>query len=165
MKDEAAGGPLAELQIGPLTLQDLPGVAEIEDLSFPTPWSLSSFRYELLENPYASLFGAWLPRSGGIVAFACVWVVEREMKINNIAVHPRWRGRGVGGRLLDHLMAFGRRQGCGEANLEVRPTNQPALRMYAAAGFRVVGRRKGYYSDTHEDALVMVCPLGRNTSP
>jgi [ribosomal protein S18]-alanine N-acetyltransferase len=135
-------------------------VVEIEDLSFPTPWSLSSFRYELLENPYASLFGAWVPKPEGLVAFGCVWVVDREMKINNLAVHPRWRGRGIGRRLLDHLLSFGLRQGCGEANLEVRPTNQPALRMYAAAGFTVVGRRKGYYSDTHEDALVMVCPLG-----
>jgi ribosomal-protein-alanine N-acetyltransferase len=135
-------------------------VLEIESLSFPTPWSLSSFRYELLENPYASLFGARTPGAPGVVGFACVWVIDQEMKINNIAVHPRWRGRGIGGRLLDHLLQFAVRLGCVEAVLEVRPSNEAARRMYARAGFRVVGRRKAYYSDTHEDALVMACPLG-----
>lgn len=132
---------------------------EIESLSFPTPWSLSSFRYEMLENPYASLFGARVPGSTAVVGFACVWVIDQEMKINNIAVHPRWRNRGIGGRLLDHLLEFAVRQGCLEATLEVRPSNESALRLYARAGFVQAGRRKAYYSDTHEDALVMVRPL------
>jgi ribosomal-protein-alanine N-acetyltransferase len=145
-------------RIAPLDLPDLAVVAEIERLSFPTPWSLSSFRYELVENPYATLFGAW--REGGpAVAFACVWVIDQELKINNIAVHPLWRGRGLGGRLVEFVMAFGREQGCTEATLEVRPSNGPALRLYGRLGFRVVGRRRGYYSDTHEDALIMSCPL------
>lgn len=133
---------------------------EIENLSFPTPWSLSSFRYEMLENPYASLFGARVAGPPGVVAFACVWVIDQEMKINNIAVHPHWRGRGIGGRILDRLLDFAVIQGCVEANLEVRPGNEVALRMYSRAGFMPVGRRKAYYSDTHEDALVMACPLG-----
>jgi len=146
------------LRIAPLDLDDLADVAEIERLSFPTPWSLSSFRYEMVENPYATLFGVW-PDGGPVVAFACVWVIDQELKINNIAVHPRWRGRGLGGKLVDHILAFGRDQGCTESTLEVRPSNGPALRLYGRIGFRVVGRRRGYYSDTHEDALVMSCPL------
>jgi ribosomal-protein-alanine N-acetyltransferase len=139
-------------------MDDLPAVAQIEELSFPIPWSLSSFRYELIENPYASLYGLWIGERP-LVAFACVWVIDQEFKINNIAVHPRWRGQGLGGRLLAHLLLSARAQGCLEATLEVRPSNAAALRLYSAAGFRVVGRRRGYYSDTHEDALVMACPL------
>lgn len=146
------------IRIGPLELDDLPAVALIEELSFPTPWSLASFRYELVENPYASLYGLWLGE-GPLLAFACVWVIDQEFKINNLAVHPRWRGQGLGGRLLADLMRTARSQGCLEATLEVRPSNEAALRLYAAAGFRVVGRRRGYYSDTHEDALVMACGL------
>jgi ribosomal-protein-alanine N-acetyltransferase len=146
------------VRIGPLDLAELPAVAEIERLSFPTPWSLSSFRYELVENPYATLFGV-RPDRGGVVAFGCVWVIDQEIKINNIAVHPAWRGRGLGRRLVDYILAFGREQGCIEATLEVRPSNGPALRLYGSAGFRTVGRRRGYYSDTHEDALVMSCAL------
>jgi [ribosomal protein S18]-alanine N-acetyltransferase len=140
-------------------VSDLPAVSEIEDLSFPIPWSLSSFRYELQENPYAALFGARLAVGRRLVGFACVWVIDQEMKINNIAVHPDWRGRGIGGRMLGHLLDFAAGQGCIEATLEVRPSNAGAMQMYTRVGFVTVGRRKGYYSDTHEDALVMVCQL------
>lgn len=147
------------IRIAPLEVDDLPAVALIEELSFPTPWSLASFRYELIENPYASLYGLWVGE-GPLVAFACIWVIDQEFKINNFAVHPRWRGKGLGGKLLAALLGVARAQGCLEATLEVRPSNAAALRLYGAAGFRVVGRRRGYYSDTHEDALVMACALG-----
>ena len=156
--------PAPDVEVMPLQLSDLPEVVEIEALSFPTPWSLSSFRYELVENPYAGLYGARCA-NGPLVAFACVWVIDQELKINNLAVHPRWRGRGIGGRLLEALLEIGARQGCLEATLEVRPSNGPALSMYSRAGFQVVGRRRGYYSDTHEDALVMSCPLVPGSRP
>lgn len=159
-----AGTLPPDLSVVPLQESDLPDVVEIEMLSFPTPWSFSSFRYELLENPYAGLYGARVG-AGAVVAFACVWVIDQEIKINNLAVHPRWRGRGIGGRLLASLLAIGAAQGCLEATLEVRPSNGAALRMYTRAGFQVIGRRRGYYTDTHEDALVMSCPLTPRTRP
>jgi GNAT superfamily N-acetyltransferase len=77
-----------------------------------------------MENPYASLFGATVQHGRVLAAFACVWIIDQEMKINNVAVHPRWRGRGIGSRLLKHLLEFGAQQGCLEATLEVRPSNQ-----------------------------------------
>jgi ribosomal-protein-alanine N-acetyltransferase len=160
----ARAGGVPALRIEPLRLEEIPEVSEIENLSFPTPWSLSSFRHEMTENPYATLIGARVVR-GPLVAFGCVWAIDQELKINNLAVHPRWRGRGVGTRLLQGLLAFGSAQGCVEATLEVRPSNAPALRMYTRAGFRVIGRRRGYYSDTHEDALVMACPLPSPRTP
>jgi [ribosomal protein S18]-alanine N-acetyltransferase len=150
----SGGGEAPEIVIEPLRPEDLAAVSEIESMSFPTPWTLSSFRYEMNENPYASLFGVRLA-GGPIVGFGCVWVVDQELRINNLAIHPRYRSRGLGGRLLDALVAFGAGQGCMEATLEVRPSNGAALRIYGRAGFRVVGRRRGYYSDTQEDALVM----------
>jgi len=160
----SASGDRLALRIAPLRLEDIPEVAEIENLSFPTPWGLSSFRHEMTENPYATLFGVRLAR-GPLVAFGCVWAIDQELKINNLAVHPRWRGCGIGGRLLLALLEFGAGEGCVEATLEVRPSNAAALRMYTRAGFRVIGRRRGYYSDTHEDALVMSCPLPSGTPP
>jgi len=150
--------PGSDLRFAPLELDDLPAVALIEELSFPTPWSVTSFRYELVENPYASLYGLRIG-AGPLVAFACVWVIDQEFKINNFAVHPRFRGRGLGGQLLAELLRIAADQGCLEATLEVRPSNEAALRLYGSAGFRVVGRRRGYYSDTHEDALVMMLRL------
>ncbi|HEU4403298.1 MAG TPA: ribosomal protein S18-alanine N-acetyltransferase [Candidatus Polarisedimenticolia bacterium] len=146
---------IGALAISGMVLEDIPAVMEVENRSFPTPWSASSFRHELLENPYASLFVARIPDPPGIIAFACVWVVDEEMKINNLAVHPLWRSRGVATRLLEFLLDFALGQGCREVTLEVRPSNAVALRLYQRTGFAVVGRRKRYYTDTHEDALVM----------
>lgn len=142
-----------------MSLEDLQGVAAIEERSFPTPWSESSFRHELLENPYASLFVVRAAGHHGVVGFACVWVVDQELKVNNIAVHPDWRCRGIATLLLEHLIAFGARQGCRELNLEVRLSNSVAIHMYRKAGLLEVGRRKQYYSDTREDAIVMARPI------
>jgi len=139
----------------PMALVDIPGVMEIENQSFPIPWSESSFRYELLENPYASLFVGRVRADPTIVSFACIWIVDQEMKINNIAVHPRVRGQGVGTRFLRFLLDHAAAQGCREVTLEVRPSNEAALALYRSAGFLPIGRRKQYYTDTHEDAIVM----------
>lgn len=142
-----------------MMVEDIPAVMEIESQSFPTPWSASSFRYEIMENPYANLFVIRDPDRRGVLAFACVWIIDAEMKINNFAVDPAWRGRGLGTRMMRFLLEFARRHGCGEATLEVRPSNTVALRLYRGLGFLPVGRRRNYYTDSHEDALVMSCPL------
>jgi ribosomal-protein-alanine N-acetyltransferase len=146
---------LGALSITPMSLEDIPGVMEIENQSFPIPWSESSFRYELLENPYSSLFVVRTREHPPVIAFACVWIIDQEMKINNIAVHPRGRSLGVGTRFLRFLLDHAASQGCREVTLEVRPSNDVALALYRTAGFIPVGRRKQYYTDTHEDAIVM----------
>ncbi len=146
---------LGALSITPMSLEDIPGVMEIENQSFPIPWSESSFRYELLENPYSSLFVVRTRERPSVIAFACVWIIDQEMKINNIAVHPRGRSLGVGTRFLRFLLDHAASQGCREVTLEVRPSNDVALALYRTAGFIPVGRRKQYYTDTHEDAIVM----------
>ncbi|MFQ5878025.1 MAG: ribosomal protein S18-alanine N-acetyltransferase [Acidobacteriota bacterium] len=142
-----------------MSVADIPGVLEIESRSFPTPWGESSFRQEIRDNPYAHLFVVTAGGRGRVVAFACVWIVDQEMKINNIAVHPRWRRRGIGRRLLAFLLEFALRQRCLRASLEVRPSNEAALRLYRSAGFRPAGLRRDYYSDTHEDALILASRL------
>ncbi len=146
---------LQSFLIAGMSLEDIPGVLEIENVSFPTPWSESAFRYELRENPYASLFVAKTREEASVIAFACVWIIDQEMKINNIAVRPEYRSRGVGSRFLRFLLDYAASQGCREVTLEVRPSNVVALHLYGRAGFAAVGRRKQYYSDTHEDAIVM----------
>ena len=146
---------LHSFSISGMSVEDIPGVLVIENVSFPTPWSESAFRYELLENPYASLFVAKTRDTAEVIAFACAWIVDQEMKINNIAVHPEYRTRGVGTRFLKFLLEYAASQGCREVTLEVRPSNEVALHLYQQAGFVPVGRRKQYYTDTHEDAIVM----------
>jgi [ribosomal protein S18]-alanine N-acetyltransferase len=145
---------LQSFVIAGMSMEDIPAVLEIENASFPTPWSESAFRYELLENPYASLFVA-RTRGPAVIAFASVWIVDQEMKVNNIAVHPQFRLRGVGTRFLTFLLRYAEGQGCRDMTLEVRPSNDVALHLYTKSGFSPVGRRKQYYTDTHEDAIVM----------
>ena len=145
-----------------MTEADLDEVLVIERDSFPTAWTRDNFGFEIRSNPFAR--NVVVRREGRIVAYACVWVVGDEMKINNIAVHPAWRRRGLGSELLRHLLARGRVEGCGEAELEVRPSNLAALRLYERHGFREVRRRKGYYQDTREDAVVMTARLDRGAA-
>src|SRR2546428_13915697 len=103
---------LGAFSIMSMSIEDIPGVVEIENLSFPTPWSEASFRYELLEDPYASLFVARTRVQPAVIAFACLWVIDQEVKVNNIAVHPSYRTRGVGTRFLKFPTALAAYHAC-----------------------------------------------------
>jgi len=140
-----------------MTEKDLDQILDIEREAFPTPWTRDNFRFEIRANPCAHNL---VVRDGRrVLAYACLWVVYNELKINNIAVRAEWRGRGIGGALLGLALERGRLEGCTEAELEVRPSNEVARRLYERYGFREVRRRKGYYQDTREDAIVMTATL------
>lgn len=146
-----------------MTREDLPDVLAIEEDCFPVPWSRECFVSEI--ETAARSHPLVLRRLGTgpgplTVGYACVWAVHDELWINNLAVHRDYRGRGLGTALLREALRAGRRLGCARALLEVRPSNQAALRLYTAEGFRVLGRRPRYYTDNQEDALVMVARLG-----
>jgi ribosomal-protein-alanine N-acetyltransferase len=93
--------------------------------------------------------------AGRLAGYLCLWEIGHEIHITNLAVHPEWRRQGVARALLDAALGEGRVRGVELAFLEVRPTNAEALSLYESLGFRVIGRRKGYYFDTGEDALLM----------
>jgi len=138
--------------------RDIPAVLAIEKATFPVPWTHENFRYEIDRNPFAC---NRVVRSsgGGVEGYASAWIVDGEVRINNLAVRSESRGKGLGKALLCHLLELGKTLGCTRASLEVRPSNHPAISLYTKLGFREVGRRKGYYSDTREDAIVMRVPL------
>jgi len=137
---------------------DLPEVVAIEEAAFPVPWTFRNFLHEIEENPFACNLVV-RSAAGRVEAYACAWIVDQEVRINNIAVRAGARRLGHGEAMLRHLMELGGRLSCDRATLEVRPSNLAALALYRKLGFRVVGRLKGYYSDSHEDALVMRCAL------
>ena len=148
--------------VGPMRPGDIEEVVAIERVSFQTPWSRAAFRYELAENRVARCLVA---RSGAsVVGYLCLWEVGHEIHITNLAVHPSFRRRGIGRRLLAPVLEDGRRRGITLVLLEVRPTNAEARALYESLGFRVIGRRKGYYFDTGEDALVMEARLAAEPS-
>ena len=156
-----SSGPDWELDV--MSEEDLDQVLVIEADSFPTPWTKDNFRFELRSNPFARNFV--MRRGKHVLAYACLWVVGDELKINNIAVETASRRRGLGSALLGRVMEVGITEGCREAELEVRPSNHAARRLYERHGFREVRRRKGYYRDTKEDAIVMCAKLAPRSSP
>ena len=151
----------------PMTVADVPQVLEIDRLSFPLPWSAASYKHELSQNKHAHFFVAlesgqsrwekWLGRWGErrVIGFSGYWYILDEAHISTVAVHPRWRGRGIGEELLRAMLARALKQGAVEATLEVRVSNIVAQTLYRKYGFEDVGLRKNYYRDNGEDALLM----------
>ena len=141
------------LLIRPMTGGDLPSVQLIERASFATPWPAHAYRQELEANRLAHYLVATL--AGDIVAYGGIWLMVDEAHITTFAVHPRYRQRGIGERLLLALLDVALDRHAREATLEVRLSNLPARRLYEKYGFRPVGIRPRYYSDNQEDALIM----------
>lgn len=132
---------------------DVEEVLKIEKESFPTPWSRGAFIGELTQNPLALyLVGKF---EGRLVCYAGAWLIHGEAHITNIAVAASERGKGCGEAMCRALLAAVYARGATKATLEVRLSNLPAQSLYQKLGFRAVGVRPGYYTDTNEDALIM----------
>jgi len=136
-----------------MSLDDVAAVRAIEQASFSTPWPDDAYRSELQSNRLATYVVARL--GAEVVGFGGLWVMVDEAHITTFAVHPAWRRRGVGERLLLALLDAAIAQRAREATLEVRLSNLAARRLYEKYGFRPVGVRPRYYSDDGEDALIM----------
>ena len=145
--------PPVRLRIERMTLADLPEVHAIERASFSTPWPADAYRSELQSNRLATYLVA---RAGDeLVGFAGIWLMVDEAHITTFAVHPAWRRRGIGERLLLAVLDTALGRHAREATLEVRLSNVAARRLYEKYGFRPVGLRPRYYTDNGEDALIM----------
>lgn len=133
--------------------EDLDRVVEIENRAFPTPWSRSSFEAELKSNSKAHYLVAC--EGEEVVGYIGAWFIFEEAHITNIAVDPHRRRRGIGDRLLTEFIEYCRSRSIKRMTLEVRKSNEVAIRLYKKHSFRTLGVRKGYYTDTGEDALLM----------
>jgi ribosomal-protein-alanine N-acetyltransferase len=144
--------------IEPMRREDLPEVLAIEVASFPHPWTGEMFQNELARRDISQILVARLADAGtppSVTGYVCVWVVGDEMHINNVAVDPRWRRRGIATGLLDAALGHGRVQGARRAFLEVRASNLGAQALYQQFGFQPAGVRKHYYEHPVEDAVIM----------
>jgi ribosomal-protein-alanine N-acetyltransferase len=136
-----------------MTAADLESVQRIERASFATPWPPHAYRQELEANRLAHYLVATL--GGDVVAYGGIWLMVDEAHVTTFAVHPRYRQRRIGERLLLSLLDVAVDRHAREATLEVRLSNLAARRLYEKYGFRPVGIRPRYYSDNQEDALIM----------
>lgn len=144
----------SEYYLDRMAEKDLKEVLQIEQASFPTAWSERMFRNEL-RSPLSRNFVARKISDSGIAGYINFWVFAGEVHLNNIAVHPDLRDRGIGSLLLGQMIATAREERALWLTLEVRPSNLAAISLYEKFGFRVRGVRPRYYTDTLEDAFIM----------
>ena len=133
---------------------DLDAILEIEQVSFNNPTTQEWYERELQRPEVCFIYVLRTPESP-TAAFCAFWRVADQAHINNLAVRPELRRRGLGSQLLEAIIAEARRLGAGTLSLEVRRSNLAAQRLYLRAGFREEAVRKSYYTQPVEDALVL----------
>ncbi len=154
-------GQATKFKLRRMRLSDIDQVHALEERIFPTPWTRKSYEFELQRNPASEqwVIEAWSEHGEWIVvAYSVCWQLGDEIHVANLAVAPKYRHRGLGRRLLHHVLARAAEKEMKSATLEVRSGNQAAQALYVSFGFEVVGRRKRYYSNNREDALLMQLP-------
>jgi ribosomal-protein-alanine N-acetyltransferase len=133
-------------------VEDLDALAALEALASVRPWSRAVFAEELTRTFACVML---LREDDALAAFLVYWLVEGELTVLNVATAPAQRRRGHAARLIEHAILVARRAGCLRLLLEVRRSNQAAIRLYRKYGFRPIGVRAHYYANEHEDAIVM----------
>jgi ribosomal-protein-alanine N-acetyltransferase len=166
--------------------RDIPQVVEIDRFSFAWPWSERTYRYELTQRHNSTFLVVTVPEAelppdedensdpGGIrerierilhpkvttgervVGYSGFWHITDEAHVSTIAVHPQYRGRGLGEMLFGAMVDRAIELNCKKVTLEVRVSNERAMRLYHKYEFEIVNRRKNYYRDNNEDAWIML---------
>lgn len=134
---------------------DLPYVLEIENLSFPNPWHEMTFKGEIYNGPISSAFVIVHKLQRKVIGYIILWHIKKQVQINNIAVHPKFRRLGIAEAVLKLVLNQIRMEGARFVTLEVRPSNFAARSLYSKLGFEVLGLRENYYHNPQENALVM----------
>ena len=158
-----------DIHVSPFHARDLDDVLAIEQEAFSSPWTRTMFEAELQGNPFGRFLGAFCHGEGRpakrLLGYICYWVVFDELRLMNLAVRPDCRRRGIASHLVRHALEEGMRQGAARALLEVRASNYLAQKLYGTFDFRQYGRRRSYYTNPDEDAILMQLRLARHVQP
>ena len=133
---------------------DVPQVSFLEQACFSVPWSQASLYQDIVNNDLSRYHGMFDDK-GTLIAYMGYWKVLEQAHVTNVAVAPAWRRRGVGKRLFGYVLQKAAQEGVESLTLEVRPSNEAALALYRSFGMEEQGRRRHYYSDNGEDALIL----------
>ena len=137
-----------------LKLRDLNAIEVIERSSYPTPWSRSMFAGELAK-PSSICLGAIEAETEELVGYLIISRYVDAWHVMNIAVADEHRRRKIATRLMESLFEITSSDGARGYTLEVRVSNEAAIKLYESLGFKARGVRRGYYTDNREDALIM----------
>jgi ribosomal-protein-alanine N-acetyltransferase len=135
---------------------DLEVVSAIEKEVFQDPWSINAFKTDL-RNKMAWPMVAEFEKK--VVGYSSIYIVAGEIQIGNFAVSPGFRNRGVARKMMDVIFDKANENKCHSIFLEVRESNKPAIDLYESYGFAATGKRKDYYSNPRENAIIMVREL------
>ncbi len=146
---------LLDLKLKSLTLNDLTAILELDQACFGGLWTMDGYQREL-NSPNSELLGLFSPVYGSkLLGMGCFWAILEEAHITILAIHPQYHRQGLGQALLYSLLQTASDRGLERATLEVRASNLAAISLYEKFGFKIAGRRRGYYQDNGEDALVL----------
>ncbi len=139
-----------------MTETDIPRVAALEKMVFSDPWSEKVYRetFELPDVEYVVAVDADADPKESIIGAAGVRNIVGTGEITNVMVHPDHRGRKIARRMLEELLERGRKLGAYDFTLEVRISNEPAIKLYESLGFVSEGVRPGFYNNPKEDAVI-----------
>jgi ribosomal-protein-alanine N-acetyltransferase len=140
------------IKIEKMTLADIESVLKLEKVCFGDKWTSTPFLSELERVDCSYLVVKY---DNNIIGYSGCWLILEELHITIMAVHPDFRRKKIGQRLLVKLLQEGKNNGAKWATLEVKASNLEAQRLYEKFGFTVKGRRKQYYQQDREDALIM----------
>jgi len=143
-----------------MRLDDIPHVMAIERRAFPLAWTSGIYTRELTANPWSHylVLRPTVTDQPLLLAYGGVWQFDESGHIATIATHPDYTGHKLGSYILIHLLLKAYEVGCTESTLEVRASNTSAQALYEHYGFEIIGRRRHYYSNDREDALIMTRP-------
>jgi ribosomal-protein-alanine N-acetyltransferase len=145
------------IQIRSMTLLDLMAVTKIDSLCFPHPWPKEEFVKELTKNRFARYYTCKMNKK--IIGFLGLWIIFEDAHISTIAVAPDYMRKGIGTLLAKFAIKLAKDNGCNKVILEVRKSNEPAMRFYEKLGFAFVNTKKNFYSHPPEDAWEMIKEL------
>lgn len=139
----------------PVTIPDLPNVMALDHRCFGGLWNETAYSREI-DSPNSDLLTieAALGDAASLIGIGCLWAIVDEAHITILGIDPPYQRLGLGRWLLIHLLRAAGDRGLAHATLEVRPSNQTAIALYQAFGFRVAGERRRYYADD-ESALIL----------
>jgi len=136
-----------------MTEADVSTVTALDKISFSLPWPERSFRFEVTDNPASRCWVAEVDEC--VVGMIVAWLFVDEVHIATLATHPDFRRQGIAQKLLTHTLRYTSDEGAVSSFLEVRESNIAAQEMYRKFGYENTGRRKRYYKDNDEDAVLM----------
>ncbi|MBN2802221.1 MAG: ribosomal protein S18-alanine N-acetyltransferase [Deltaproteobacteria bacterium] len=140
-------------EIKEVTIKDLQTIVEIENECFSSPWPVESFKSEIEKLSWSVTYIAAIDESAA--GFMLLWQINNEFHLQKIGVLKKFRNRGVAHSMITFIIEQAKRRSLSRILLEVRGTNSGALNLYKKNGFEIMDVRKGYYTDSGDDALVM----------